>query len=428
MNIDSTTGPGKPAPPTSAPQHPASPQAAPPLRPAQSDRKYYWFLVIYLVLLSALGSFVNDMFTPSLPRLARFFGCTPSHAQLGLTTGMIGLGVGQLLMGPISDHYGRKSVLISAMVVFIIGAVASVFSRSITEFLICRFVQGVGASGGYFLARTIPADIFKGRELAKFMALIGAVNGFAPACSPVLGGVIADRFDWQGVFWVLAAFALIVLCFAPKLKESLYPADRTTLPWYKTLPGYLNLMKNVPFMVHISLKGCSLGLLFAYISAAPFILEVHYGFSQSMYGVIIGLNSIAVALGSMLSLKFHPFKNAVPVAAVILIPALGVGAYGLWHVHSFLLFEICTVSMLFAGGMIFSVSNTLAMNEGRHQAGEASALLGVAGYVVGAIVAPLVGIRNILHSTAIVFLVLLAFVLFFSVWTYRLKPDLDNQQ
>lgn len=401
------------------------PQQEQPLRPAQTDKKYYRFLVMYLVLLSALGSFVNDMYTPSLPEMSRYFGCTASQAQLSLTFGMIGLGIGQLLMGPISDHYGRKIVLSVSLIVFITAAVISVFSPNMTTFLFLRFVQGAGAAGGYFLARTIPADIYHGRDLAKLMALIGAVNGLAPASSPMLGGIIADHGGWKAVFIVLAAFALLVLCIAPKLKESLYKQDRTTVPWYKTIPGYLKLMKNTPFMVHISLKGCALGLLFSYISAAPFILEIHYGFSQTMYGIIVGLNSLAIAAGSMLSLRFHPFKNAVIPATIILLPSIVIGAYALWHIHSFLLFEICSISMLFAGGMIFSVTNSLAMNEGRMQAGEASALLGVAGYVVGAIVAPLVGIGNILHSTALVFLGLLLLVIIFSIWTYRLKADLS---
>lgn len=401
------------------------PQQERPLRPAQTDKKYYRFLVMYLVLLSALGSFVNDMYTPSLPEMSRYFGCTASQAQLSLTFGMIGLGIGQLLMGPISDHYGRKIVLSVSLIVFITAAVVSVFSPNMTTFLFLRFVQGAGAAGGYFLARTIPADIYHGRDLAKLMALIGAVNGLAPASSPMLGGIIADHGGWKAVFIVLAAFALLVLCIAPKLKESLYKQDRTTVPWYKTIPGYLKLMKNTPFMVHISLKGCALGLLFSYISAAPFILEIHYGFSQTMYGIIVGLNSLAIAAGSMLSLRFHPFKNAVIPATIILLPSILIGAYALWHIHSFLLFEICSISMLFAGGMIFSVTNSLAMNEGRMQAGEASALLGVAGYVVGAIVAPLVGIGNILHSTALVFLGLLLLVIIFSIWTYRLKADLS---
>lgn len=398
----------------------------PQLRLVETDRRYYWFLVVYLVLLSALGSFVNDMYTPSLPEMARYFHCTASQSQLSLTFGMIGLGIGQLILGPVSDRYGRKPVLIGSLLTFIVGAVVSVFAPSMTFFLFCRLVQGMGASGGYFLARTIPADIYHGRPLAQFMALIGAVNGLAPASAPVLGGVVAEHFSWRGVFVVLAAFTVIVLCLAPWLKESLYPQDRTKVAWYKTLPGYLKLMKNKSFMIHISLKGCSLGLLFAYISAAPFILERHYGFSRTTYGIIIGLNSLAVAAGSMLSLKFKPFKNAVALAAAILAPALIFGAYALWHIHSFVVFEICMVSMLFGGGMIFSVSNTLAMNEGRQHAGEASALLGVAGYVVGAVVAPLAGVGNILHSTAIVFLVLLALVLFFSWLTYRLKPDLQS--
>lgn len=213
------------------------PQQERPLRPAQTDKKYYRFLVMYLVLLSALGSFVNDMYTPSLPEMSRYFGCTASQAQLSLTFGMIGLGIGQLLMGPISDHYGRKIVLSVSLIVFITAAVVSVFSPNMTTFLFLRFVQGAGAAGGYFLARTIPADIYHGRDLAKLMALIGAVNGLAPASSPMLGGIIADHGGWKAVFIVLAAFALLVLCIAPKLKESLYKQDRTTVPWYKTIPG-----------------------------------------------------------------------------------------------------------------------------------------------------------------------------------------------
>lgn len=402
-----------------------SSQEAPVQRLAATDRGYYWFLVVYLVLLSALGSFVNDMYSPSLPAMARFFHVSASTSQLGLTMGMIGLGIGQLLLGPISDHYGRKPVLIASLAVFIVGAVVSVFSPTMTFFLCCRFVQGLGASGGYFLARTIPADIYQGRQLAQFMALVGAVNGLAPASAPVLGGIVADAFSWKGVFVTLAIFAAIVLAIAPRLKESLYPQDRTKMPWYKTLPGYLRLLRNKPFMIHISLKAFALGLLFAYISSAPFILEEHYGFSQTGYGIVIGLNAIAVAAGSMLALKIHPFKNAVPVAALILVPSVGFGAYALWHIHSFVVFEICAVVMLFAQGMIFSVSNTLAMNEGRSQAGEASALLGVAGYVVGAAVAPLAGIGNVLHSTAMVFLCLLAGIMLFSWFTYRLAPDLE---
>ena len=134
-----------------------------------------------------MGSFVNDMYSPALPAMVRFFGCTVSIGQLGLTMGMIGLGIGQIILGPVSDKYGRRPVLIASMSLFVVAAVVSIFSSTIHFFNLCRLFQGMGASGGYFLARTIPADVYSGRQLAKLMALIGAINGVAPASAPLVG-------------------------------------------------------------------------------------------------------------------------------------------------------------------------------------------------------------------------------------------------
>lgn len=390
------------------------------------DHRYYLFLVLYLVLISALGSFVNDMYTPSLPAMCRFFGCNVSVAQMGLTTGMIGLGAGQLILGPVSDRYGRKPVLVGSLILFIIAAIISIFSSSIHIFNLCRFFQGIGASGGYFLARTIPADIYSGRNLAKLMALIGGINGIAPASAPVIGGLTADHFGWKGVFILLALFAAIILILSPLMKETLAPQYRTKGSWWNSVEGYKILIKNHPFMIHVCYKGAALGMLFAYISATPFILQTHYGLSQTSYGLLIGFNAIFVVAGATLALKFHPLKKAARTGAFILtIGAVGEGV-ALWCVHSLLIFEIFAAVMLFALGLIFSTTNTLAMNEGRMQAGEASSVLGVSGYVAGAIVSPLVGLGNILHSTAIAFVVIAFLVLFLSMKSYRLAPDLTK--
>ena len=242
-----------------------------------NGKGYYIFLVAYLVGLSAFGSFVNDMYLPSLPEMTRYFGCSVSTVQLGLTMGMIGLGLGQLILGPVSDKYGRKPVLICAMIVFMIGAVASVFSPTIHFFLGCRLVQGLGASGGYFLARTIPADIYQGRPLAKMMALIGAINGFAPASAPVLGGLVSQVHGWKAVFWILAGLSAFLLCVAIPLKESLKPDRRFKGKLLKAFGEYPALLKNRRFMIHVMLKGTALGLLFAYCSSAPFIMQTHFG-------------------------------------------------------------------------------------------------------------------------------------------------------
>ena len=394
--------------------------------PPSAPKVNYPFLVFFLVTVSALGSFVNDMYTPALPAMCRFFGCQVSVAQLGLTMGMVGLGLGQILLGPISDRYGRKPVLIGSVILFLVAAIASIFSPNIHVFNISRLFQGLGASGGYFLARTIPADLYSGRALARLMAITGAINGVAPASAPVIGGVTADAWGWKGVFLVLAAFALVILAISPLVKESLPPSRRTTGPWWKSLRGYGALLRDRPFIIHICYKGFALGILFAYLSAAPFILQDHYGLSQTRYGLVIGFNSIFVAAGAMLAMRFHPLKRAARTGAIILAVGTAAQAYALWTIHSLWIFEICMWVMLFGLGLIFTTTNTLAMSEGSSRAGEASALLGLAGYVVGAIVAPLVGLGDVMHSCAIAFVILTLLTLLCSRHSKRLAPDLGK--
>lgn len=402
--------------------------AQPSSRPTDSNiypngKHYYIFLVAYLVGLSAFGSFVNDMYLPTLPEMTRYFDCSVSVVQLGLTMGMIGLGIGQLIMGPVSDKYGRKPVLIITLSIFIIAAIVSVFSPTIHFFLGCRLVQGIGASGGYFLSRTIPADIYSGRPLAKMMALIGAINGFAPASAPVLGGLLAVADGWKGIFYVLAGFAALLICVGIPLKESLKPQNRFKGKLIDAFKEYPMLIKNKRFMIHTLLKGSALGLLFAYCSSAPFIMQDHFGWSEVHFGLFMGFNALFVAFGAMMALKFKVLKQAGYVGGWTLLIATFAQFGVLFFLNNFWAYELTMLPIVFSLGMIFTVGNTLAMNEGRSNAGGASALLGLTGYVFGAIVAPLVGIGNIMHSTAITFVVLAVITLAFAYTTKALSPD-----
>lgn len=414
---------------TSTPTNSPSPTSAqPPYRPTDSNiypngKHYYIFLVAYLVGLSAFGSFVNDMYLPTLPEMTRYFDCSVSVVQLGLTMGMIGLGIGQLIMGPVSDKYGRKPVLIITLSIFIIAAIVSVFSPTIHFFLGCRLVQGIGASGGYFLSRTIPADIYSGRPLAKMMALIGAINGFAPASAPVLGGLLAVADGWKGIFYVLAGFAALLICVGIPLKESLKPQNRFKGKLIDAFKEYPMLIKNKRFMIHTLLKGSALGLLFAYCSSAPFIMQDHFGWSEVHFGLFMGFNALFVAFGAMMALKFKVLKRAGYVGGWTLLIATFAQFGVLFFLNNFWAYELTMLPIVFSLGMIFTVGNTLAMNEGRSNAGGASALLGLTGYVFGAIVAPLVGIGNIMHSTAITFIVLAVITLAFAYATKALSPD-----
>lgn len=403
------------------PGKPASPMAAALCRWSY----YYSFLVLLLVVLSAQGSFVNDMYTPALPSMCRFFGCSVPLGQLGLTMGMIGLGIGQVVLGPVSDKYGRRPVLIGATALFVIAAIASIFSPNIHVFNFCRFFQGVGASVGYFMAKTIPADVYSGRQLARLMALVGAINGIAPASAPVIGGFVADAAGWKMIFIILAVFSIVVISLSVKMKESLPVANRNRGSIFAPFRNYPILLRNKPFMVHTLLKAFALGLLFAYISSSPFILETHYGMSQTNYGLLVGANSLFLAAGSIISLKFKPYKRAAFIGSLIVAFGVIGLTFALYLVDNLWVYDFFMVVILFAAGMIFATSNTLAMNEGRKHSGEAAAIIGVAGYIVGGTVSPLVGMGNLMHSAALVNIFLAVMVVFFAFASKRQPADLD---
>lgn len=388
--------------------------------------RYYWFFICFMVLLSMFGSFVNDMYVPALPEMADIFGCSTSTAQLGLSFGMMGLGAGQIIFGPVSDKYGRKIVLVTGMLIFSIGGMASVFSKDINFFLGCRFIQGIGASTGYFLARTIPADVTGGRSLARMMALIGAINGIAPASAPVLGGIFTHWLGWKSIFIFLTIQAILIVLVSPLLKETLPKSQRAKGSLIQAFKGYGLLLQKRNFMTHVLLKGAALGILFAYISSATFIIQRHYGFSDVIFGLFMGGNALFVVAGSMSALKFRLLKRAGVYGAWGLIPVIGLQYFALCMIDSFILYEVLNCLMLFCLGLIFTMSNSLAMNEGRADAGRASAILGVTGYIFGAVVTPLVGLDNILRSTSLVLCGLLIFIVLFACLSKRIAPDLNN--
>ena len=409
----------------SAPSAPVKVQdVVPDIKDGPTSGSYYIFIITYLVMLSAFGSFVNDMYIPTLPEMVEFFHTSVSTVQLGLTFGMIGLGFGEMILGPLSDLWGRKPILLAALVIFAIGAFCSIWSKSIHEFIWWRLVQGVGASGGYFLARTIPADMYHGKALAKVMALVGAINGFAPASAPVIGGFVSKDVGWKGIFWILFAFSLLLLILSFAFKESLPKSRRVQGKFSLAFKNYIYLLKNKHFVVHILLKGSALGMLFAYISAAPFIIQTHYHYNQLQFGLFMGFNALFVASGAMIALKFKPLKNGAVFAGRLLFLITIGQAICLYLVDNVWIYEAWNVAMIFCMGMMFTVANTLAMNEGRDFAGDASALVGFVGYVFGAIASPLVGLGNILHSTAITMLVLSGITLIFTRLTNVLPPDL----
>lgn len=383
---------------------------------------YFIFFVCYLACLGAFPSFVNDLYLPTLPQMRADFHTTRSITQLGLSFVMAGLGFGELYWGPLSDKIGRKPVLYISLIIFAVTSLISVFSPTITFFIICRLFQGFGASGAVLLARTIPADECQGLELAKIMALVGAINGIAPVSGPLIGGFMASSIGWRGIFCVLTGIGIIMILLGFWLKESLPPKNRKKGPLIKVIGEYIPLLRNRHFMIHVILKGAALGVLFSYISAGPFIIQERYGFTPLAFGLLFGMNALAIVFGSIICVKFHTMKKAAVTGACGMVVFALAEGLAIYFIDSIYVFEGLIIPMLFFSGLVFASANTLAMTEGHVSGGAASAILGLSGYIFGMIVSPLVGLGNIMHSTSLALCVCALISLYYAWLSYRLPP------
>lgn len=363
---------------------------------------YTTFIVVFLGLLSAFAPFVTDMYLPTLPSLETEFNTSVSMIQLGLTASMIGLAVGQIFFGPISDKYGRRSTLIVSLVLFCIATTLCIFSTDINMFLYMRLFQGLGASGGIVLSRSVATDLYSGRELGKMMAIIGAVNGVAPVTAPVIGGVVASFAGWQGIFAVLCGIGLVLLGMSALFRESLQPQMRSTASIFSMFKSFRNLFCKREFICYAAAFAMSQGVLFSYIAAAPFVIQHDFGFSELKFAVVFGINALGIGLGSAASMKFKTMRKASVFGACGMTATAAAMLVMNLTVSTFAAYEICTWLMLFTMGFVFTGATTIAMDKGREYIGAASATVGASGFLVGGIVSPLAGIGAPLISCATV--------------------------
>lgn len=388
--------------------------------------KNYGLFVAFIAIIGAFSSLVNDMYLPTIPSMMKEFHTTPSMTQMGISMAMAGMGLGSILWGSASDRYGRKPILIVSLILFVLATAMSLFSPNITFFIICRLFQGLGAGGAMVLSTSIPADVYMGRQLAKLMAIVGAINGVAPALGPVIGGFMADWVGWHGIFIVLLVIGIGMTFWTTRYHESLPPQRRLQARSLRDyVKAYRSLFSNGRFMIYVTIKAVAIGLLYAYISSAPFIIQTHYGFSAMSFGLIFGGNALAMGIGSSLALRFKVMKQAMVVGCVGIFIFAVAEAFVMWHEASFMLYEIFAVPMLLFSGMIFSSSNTLSMEVGREEAGTASAILSVVKYAFAAVVSPLVGLGNMFHSTAIAYVAITVIALLLAWKAYRLTPLSD---
>lgn len=361
------------------------------------------FILVFLGMLTAFGPFVTDMYLPTLPAMSEYFHTTSSMVQLGLTASMIGLAAGQLLFGPLSDKYGRRLPLIISMILFAVATIGCIYSYTIMQFVGWRLIQGIAGAGG-IISRSVAADKYSGRELAKMLALIGAINGVAPVAAPMGGGFLAGSVGWTGIFWCLFVLGIILLLGSIHFEESLPVEDRKEKSWRSVFRSFIDVLRNSSYVCYTLQFGFAQGVLFANIASAPFIMQQHYGFSPLMFSICFGINAIFIVISAASAIKFRRQEQALHYGSTRMVVVSALLLVALVLDCNFWIYELLLIGLLSMLGLTFTASNTLTMDCEHNNAGMASALLGALEFAFGGIVSPLVGLGYIMVSTGIIFL------------------------
>ena len=258
-----------------------------------------WLFLLILILMSVAGLFASDIYLPSLPDLSRWFGQSPDAMQYTLGIYLLGMSIGQLIYGPLTERYGRKNLIIIGVTIYFLASLSCAFSYSYYQLLFSRLVQALGACSGLIIGRSIVGDLYDAKESGKIFSTIFPFVGMSPAISPVIGGMIGHYFGWQSTFIFVSLFAL-VLIFLVKvyLPETQDPATKKPLNIGKIITTYPAILFNKKFILYASASCAAYMAYFSYIAQSPFIFSA-YGYGERAIGCFYVTLSLTYVLGNL---------------------------------------------------------------------------------------------------------------------------------
>ncbi|MET7708157.1 multidrug effflux MFS transporter [Micromonospora sp. NPDC005413] len=354
-------------------------------------------LVLVLGALIAIGPLTIDMYLPALPAITAGLQTTETAVQLTLTGTLVGLALGQLLIGPLSDVVGRRKPLLAGLAVHVVASVLCVFAPSIGVLGALRVLQGLGVAAATVVATAIVRDLFSGASFARIFSRLMLVMGLAPILAPTLGSGVLRWTEWRGVFAALAVLGvLLTVVAALRLPETLPVARRRRGGVGATLRDYRRLFNDRAFMGLVLVAGLAMAALFAYVSGSSFVLQDQYGLNEQEFGLAFGAGSVGLITATQFNVRllrrFTPQQILVSAliagtaAGLVLVMFAVTGFGGLGA----LLASLWLV--LAATGLAMPNAPALAMTRHSEAAGTAAALLGAVQFGIGAVSAPLVGL------------------------------------
>jgi MFS transporter, DHA1 family, multidrug resistance protein len=362
--------------------------------PRPADR----LLPTLLLLLTVFGPISMDLYLPLLPALTAELGAATSTAQLTVTACLIGLALGQLVAGPLSDRFGRSAPLYAGVVAYIAASLLCAVSPTVEALVAARLVQGVAGGAGIVIAQAAGRDLYSGGALIRYYGRVTVVGGLAAVVGPFLGGQLAAVTDWRGLFVVLAVLgAAILLATALVHRETLPPHRRTSGGFARTGRDVRALLADPVFTGAVLVQGFVNAALFAYLSGATYVLQGIHGLSPQQYALAFGLNSAGFMVFGYLAGRASE-RWSVPGTLVVGLVMCAAGALGLLAggLLALPLAAVVVSLLVLVSGVAVTTppTTTLALADHPRIAGTASSLLGAARFAFGAVSAPLVGIAG----------------------------------
>ena len=391
---------------------------------AMSKKEKLW-LMIFLGMMAAIAPLATDMYLPSLPIMQTELGITASLAQMTLTMTLLGMALGQIFMGPISDRYGRKLPLFAGMMVFLLANAGCFLVQDIMVFLFFRFLTGFAGASGIVIARSIARDVCEGPELTCFFAMLMMVNGLAPIIAPVLGGQLLLIASWRSVFAMLIVVG-VLLALATLIYQETLPKAKRFKGLADSFKKYPELLQNRYFLGHCLMQCFYFGAFFSYLAGSSFVFQNIYEVSPQTYSFIFGTIGIGLMLSGMVPARFAGkvadvkiLKGAlmVPLLSAVFMLAGFILAAPLWYTIIILFITIVPLSVM--GTASFS----LALSRQGKNAGSASALIGFFSMILGGCMMPVVGIAGDHTAIPMGIIMLSGYILSFICFKLMIAPE-----
>jgi DHA1 family bicyclomycin/chloramphenicol resistance-like MFS transporter len=349
-----------------------------------------------VAMATALGSLSIDLYLPAFPELAAHLNTSEAAVQITLTACVIGLAIGQLIAGPLSDTWGRRAPIVVGLLGWSLASILCALAPSIQTFTALRFAQGLAGAAGLVVSRAVVRDLASGDEMVRAFARLMLIVGVVPIAAPTLGGVMLKVMPWQGLFVALAVFGLVgATVVTLGLSETLPVSRRRPGGLSSALRSYRVLLADARYVRAALVMAFTFAALFTYVSGSAFVMRNIFGLDAAGYGLMFAAHSIALVAGNQLSGRtagrWRPSRQLLVALGVSLLGSAGLTVVAVTGIGGLAGATGTVMLTVFGIGMSLPVASSITMSGHPERAGAASALLGLMQFSVGGVIAPIVG-------------------------------------